>query len=57
MSNKKIGFERVRMIVVERCALFQAKIVSIAVIPIVFEDCDLVVTDTLDDATDNCRFS
>jgi hypothetical protein len=53
MSDEEIGFERIGMVIIERGALFEAQIIAIAVVPIVFEYGHLVIADALDDAADD----
>jgi hypothetical protein len=38
VPDEEIGFERVRVVVIEGRPLFQAQVVTIAIVPIVLED-------------------
>jgi len=51
--HEQVGFERVGMVVVERRSFFQAQVVAIAVIAVVFEDDDLLGSEAVHDPADN----
>ena len=55
--HEQIGLERVRVVVVEGRAFFEAQIVAIPVIAIVFQHHDLAVADALDDTADDRGFA
>src|SRR3954462_13959076 len=55
MPDQQIRLQRIGMIVVEGGPLFQAQIVPVPVIAVVFEHSDLVVADAFDDAADDGR--
>ncbi len=53
VPDEQVGLERIGVVVVERGALFEAQVVAIAIVAVVFEDADLVAAEAVDDAFDD----
>ena len=57
MAHEQVGLERVGMVVIEYSPLFEPQVVPVPIVPIVFEDRDLVVADALDNPADDRRLT